>query len=83
MLSIKHTRKKDVGILRTDVTDIFANTHAPQVLCKAICTKAHCKIKLMHLVQMLPSVIYACKLTYVCKLTKYVALKMFKRRIVS
>lgn len=29
MLSIKH--KKDVRILRTDVTDIFANTHAPQV----------------------------------------------------
>lgn len=28
MLSIKRTRKKDVRILRTDVTDIFENTHA-------------------------------------------------------
>lgn len=64
MLSIKHTRKKDVRILRTDVTAIFENTHAPQVLCKAIRTKPHWKITLMHLVQMLPSVIYVCKLTY-------------------
>lgn len=29
MLSIKCTWKKDVRILRTDVTDIFENTHAP------------------------------------------------------
>lgn len=29
MLSIKRTRKKDVRILRTDVTDIFKNIHAP------------------------------------------------------
>lgn len=29
MLSVKRTWKKDVRILRTDVTDIFENTHAP------------------------------------------------------
>ena len=50
MLSIKCTRKKDVRILKTDVGDIYENTHAPQVLCNARSTETHERMKLMYFI---------------------------------
>lgn len=43
------------------MSDIYENTHAPQVLRKAS-TETHERMKLMHFIQMLPNALHVCKL---------------------
>lgn len=46
------------------MSDIYENTHAPQVLRKARSTETHERklMKLMHFIQMLPNALHVCKL---------------------